>query len=213
MGFHLRDWAGLPSDLLLIVLDKVASYREYRSFPLVCKSWLSVVREREEKEALALRPLLLLMIPYLDDEIHIWLLRNPLIGCKYRLWLTSCDFKRLCGSSNGWLIFADDDDVLVLFNPWSRRTIPLPPIQSAASKVVLSGDPDVTKDCVVAAIYSGKLAFTKLGRSSWTYVDRNLNLFSDVIFDSDRLVAVDLRGRLMSVAYTRMDLPCTTEIS
>ncbi|KAI4363692.1 hypothetical protein MLD38_019879 [Melastoma candidum] len=214
MGFHLRDWAGLPSELLLIVLDKVASYREYRSFPQVCKSWLSVVREREEEEAIALRPLLLLMIPYLDDEIPIWLLRNALIDCKYRLWLTSCDFKRLCGSSNGWLIFADEDDILVLFNPWSRRTIPLPPIHPAASKVVLSGDPDVAKDCVVAAIYSHtrNLAFTKLGRSSWTYVDRSLDLFSDVLFNSDRLVAVDLRGRLMSVAYTRMDLPSTTEI-
>ncbi|KAI4363721.1 hypothetical protein MLD38_019901 [Melastoma candidum] len=110
----------------------------------------------------------------------------------------------LPGRRNSYLAFE---------KPLDWLTIPLPPIQSAASKVVLSGDPDVTKDCVVAAIYSGKLAFTKLGRSSWTYVDRNLNLFSDVIFDSDRLVAVDLRGRLMSVAYTRMDLPCTTEIS
>ncbi|KAI4363821.1 hypothetical protein MLD38_019990 [Melastoma candidum] len=202
---RIRDWAGLPGELLHLVLDKLESHRDYVSFYQVCKPWLSIVREREEEEFLSLRPHLLFTVPYLDDFIPTWLLHSVFNFDTYHLELTSTQFKYACGCSHGWFAWIDPDNHLFLRDPFSARTIPLPPLQlesgSTVSKIVLSRSPgSAPLDCLVVAIYGkhDRLAFTKLGSGSWTCLDPSLKSFTDVMFDADRVFAVDKCAQLVS---------------
>ncbi|PKI60003.1 hypothetical protein CRG98_019591 [Punica granatum] len=95
---------------------------------------------------------------------------------------------RCCGSSHGWLIFTEENLALTLYNPFTGKSIHLPPVipvpseneraldydyQHEIPKVVLSADPLEAPDTYeVVAIYNicvGKLAYFKSGWSTWIY--------------------------------------------
>ncbi|PRQ23139.1 hypothetical protein RchiOBHm_Chr6g0258051 [Rosa chinensis] len=90
-------------------------------FSLVCMSWYSVAKDNKSKLAMMAPPPMLLI--YTGEE-DLWKLYNAMDNKILDLQLRVPN-KRLCGSSKGWLIFADWNVVdknlgVTLVNPFFR---------------------------------------------------------------------------------------------
>ncbi|KAF8039994.1 hypothetical protein BT93_B2267 [Corymbia citriodora subsp. variegata] len=218
MSTQQADWAWLPEDMMGAILKKLGLTDEYMRVSRVCTSWFSFVRDRTEFKELLRKQAPLLVIPAINNRRNRRNLYNVIDGKTYDVQITLPYNRRCCGSSHGWLATVGRKMVITLTNPFSQRRIRLPPIfnppkgnitrdnpclfYSWVHKVILSNDPDLSsEDCVVGAIYDhiNRLAFIKLGDECWTYVDNNLNIFSDIIFSNGLLHAIDKRGKLISV--------------
>lgn len=120
--------------------------------------------------------------------------------------------ERFCGSSHGWLISLDETPTITLLNPFSNKTIKLPPIEfehypiesdeepaeieeptysydTLIKKAILLRDPDLFSDYELAVIHYGfigmsKLAPYKSSEGAWTYFSDHpeVSLFHDLIY-------------------------------
>ncbi|XVF03009.1 hypothetical protein REPUB_Repub04eG0223700 [Reevesia pubescens] len=122
--------------------------------------------------------------------------------------LSVLDRARYCGSSHGWLLTLEDKKTIVLVNPFRNAlTIRLPPLDFFPSalfsednvlKAVMTADPISNPDnYVVFVIYGGhrRLAFYKSSQNSWTYIDKSLTLFYDVIMYKGLAYAITSQGQ------------------
>lgn len=111
---------------------------------------------------------------------------------------------RCCGSSHGWLFKLEETKSLTLLNPFSNKTISLPPITQGDEdfseifvwKAVLSKDPILyPDDYEVAVIYDGvrRFALYQAKTKTWTYfADQPQRLtFDDVIYYKGSFYVVD----------------------
>ncbi|KAF5743523.1 Cyclin F-box [Tripterygium wilfordii] len=73
------------------------------------------------------------------------------------------------------------------------------------SRVVLSNNPSLSSsdninyDVVAISGVNRALEILKSGSKTWTSIDKTLDLFQDVIYYNDMLLAVDIYGRLVCV--------------
>ncbi|PIA25377.1 hypothetical protein AQUCO_11800041v1 [Aquilegia coerulea] len=111
--------------------------------------------------------------------------------------------KKLCGFSEGWLVYEDSE--IHLFNPFLsvNNKIDLPRIEPVEKyidgsiyKVVLSANPAVDSNLVVIAIYGrydGFLTFYKPGNKAWTMLD--CKDMDSVVYYKDQFYTMDVLGR------------------
>ncbi|OWM84707.1 hypothetical protein CDL15_Pgr027494 [Punica granatum] len=200
------DWTLLPKDVFGLVLDKLVDISDRVRTASVCKPWLSIAQDhsmRWLKPAPTQLPMLL--VPTDDNSTtHRGLYcvdGNRVLGSRLHIPYS----KRCCGSSHGWLIFAEEDLALTLFNPFSQETIHLPPITRVPTseeigesyysheyeirKAVLSKDPSLApNDYEVLALYGfcdARLALFQSGENSWVYLKQENYeeyYFEDIIY-------------------------------
>lgn len=105
-----------------------------------------------------------------------------------------------------------EDLVLTLFNPFTRRTIPLPAAVKEErvdgwswafqiKKVVLSADPCLFSNDFEAWILHREVVHFKAGNNTWTHIDtRTMTLLMDVIDHKGQFLAVTENGELISIS-------------
>ncbi|XP_062010875.1 F-box protein SKIP23-like [Rosa rugosa] len=196
-----RDWANLPKHLLDSVVETLVLPTHYVRFSLVCKSWYSVAKDNKNKHVRMTAPMLLIYSGKKDYWNLYNIDSNKVLDLQVRV-----PNKRLCGSSKGWLIFVDRNDVdknfgVTLVNPFFRvkgrrekansfiRLTPLMPpgwekwfkrCEEYVFKATISADPILNpEDCIVMVIHLERLqlAFIRLGKdTTWTYMDERDNI-------------------------------------
>ncbi|KAK9715029.1 hypothetical protein RND81_06G137900 [Saponaria officinalis] len=131
---------------------------------------------------------------------------------------------KACGSSYGWLIFLEKTMQIVLYNPFVKHSrknrgdigvIKLPPVISTPNAVpyeysvykvvILFGNPSLTQDYVVAAIYSAtnNLAIWKASSGSgkkWIYLE---DVGKDLVVDDRHYTdVIEYKGLIYAVNAT-----------
>ncbi|CAN6553605.1 unnamed protein product [Malus baccata var. baccata] len=213
----VAGWAWLPDDILGLILEKLIPISDYIRFSAVCKHWKSVALHHKQHRLVKSRhnQLPMLMVPTKDSSNKRRSLYSVTRGKTYGFELHVPYSKRCCGSSHGWLACVDDNLVVTLLNPFTGRTISLPPVPVSASraraafrcdyyinKVVLSANPSLfPNDYEAVVIYDGygkRIAHIKSGDEAWTCVDQVIG-FDDVIYYKGQFLAVSLDGSVFSI--------------
>ncbi|XP_062021097.1 F-box protein At2g17036-like [Rosa rugosa] len=215
-------WAGLPKDLLGLVLEGLVSSSDYLRFSVVCKSWFSVAKDNQRQRISRFQQPPMLLISSADEE-NSWNLYN-VVDDKVLDMQLRVPNRRFCGSSKGWLIFVDESFAVTLLNPFcsnvrgkKKKTnvtiIRLPPLHGKkvwikrcdyyVFKAILSADPILDpKDCILTVINAeyGRLAFIRPSSRDkrWTYVDRKWGLIEEVVYSEGKIYAVDNNSQLFS---------------
>ncbi|KAK6266352.1 hypothetical protein QUC31_017189 [Theobroma cacao] len=214
------NWENLPTLCLFLVLDKLDVPSNLVRFGAVCKYWHSVFNNfLDLKRGSSLNLVPMLLIPRKSNRVRQ--LYSLQVETKiYNIVLPMSHNKRICGSSYGWLAAVDKNMVITLLNPFKDGiTINLPkievgPDQNTAAyqyevhKVILSTDPLLHPDgYVVVVIYSfrRRIAFYKSKQKSWTYLDKNLTAFTDVIFYKNLAYAIGTRSLTISFDVNSFD--------
>ncbi|KAK9292376.1 hypothetical protein L1049_020343 [Liquidambar formosana] len=140
----------------------------------------------------------------------------------YEFQLPEASSRRCLGTHFGWLFTLGLDLQISLLHPFTRHQIPLPPQPTFSDqyepsgefgpedvryifirKAVLSSNPwkktteDYERqDCAVMTIYGevSKLAFARLGDTSWTNVQVPSRAYDDIAFYKGHFYAVDCHG-------------------
>ncbi|KAJ9679442.1 hypothetical protein PVL29_021391 [Vitis rotundifolia] len=130
---YVSDWGSLPNDLLDSILDHLVPISDCIRFSAVCTHWRSVASANFRRpNHLHHQQLPFLMVPKDDSKERRFLYR---VINRKRLGEFELRLPRnvtYCGSSRGWLIIIDDAFEVSLFNPFSRKIIPLPPLKRLA---------------------------------------------------------------------------------
>ncbi|KAL6205694.1 hypothetical protein ACLB2K_022948 [Fragaria x ananassa] len=222
------DWANLPEDLLVPILERLPSALDYVRFSIVCRSWNSIAKKLLSKRSRLTGHPLLLTYTGKEETWNLCDVRNDKV---FDLQLELPN-KRFCGFSKGWLITMDEDFVVTLINPLSkvkgRKTkensiIRLPALELLKAdekfrakwtkfcdyyvvKATLSADPiSNSKDCVVVVIHEDirKMAFIRLEKdTSWTYIKEGVQDMEDVVYVKNKLYTVDVFDQLHYFAAT-----------
>ncbi|XP_059437047.1 F-box protein At2g26160-like [Corylus avellana] len=199
------DWACLPEDLLILILDKLVSLSDYVRFTAVCMPWHSVALdkyrgERPLKLSMHQPPLLFLTHsaqPSSEGKTTFSIYNvSENKACKLKTFIP-CDTQSTYhygDSYHGWMISADEEYVISLSNPFCSKVkgaddygiIRLSPFSQYCytyNKVILSANPIMAPDDYsVMVIYNdGQLAFIRPGDDKgWTCIERSD--FLDVIY-------------------------------
>ncbi|OWM71284.1 hypothetical protein CDL15_Pgr011411 [Punica granatum] len=222
------DWTLLPEGLLGSVLQKLPSVHDYVRFASVCKNWLTVARHQSNERLgdATRRQLPLLLMPTADNsETHRALYdvaRGRVLGSRWHVPYNM----RCCGSSFGWLIFAEETLELILFNPSFGETIRLPRVirpptkeeigdsyynhEYEFAKVVLSADPSMAPDTYEVAVLNElteSILFFRSGDEVWLNIGtpEEDGQFQDIIYYRGRLYATNGRGLVLSFEFHRGD--------
>ncbi|GAB4844692.1 hypothetical protein Ancab_038094 [Ancistrocladus abbreviatus] len=212
-------WAWLPDHLLDTIIEKLifqSDDRDYIRFGAVCKAWLSVANHNFPKFQELHRPInvscsfhlpMLMMFPSEDKNPEKGSLLNLVDQKKIDVQLPYNE--RFCGSSQGWLAFEHEDFNIILFHPLTGATIHLPFLIADsqnhfdvddgapyARKVILSADPTMHKDYVVAAVRGPfkDVVFMRSFDQAWKRT--NLWRIEDVVYHRGRIYGVDCWGSL-----------------
>ncbi|XP_068319501.1 F-box protein SKIP23-like [Pyrus communis] len=210
-------WAWLPNLLLDSILEKLIPISDHIRFSAVCKHWKSVALHHKQQRVKSRHnqlPMLMIPTKHNSDE------RRGLYGVTqrkpYNFELYVPYKKRCCGSSHGWLACADDNLAITLLNPFTGRTIRLPPVTEVPpqaetfkcdyyiNKVVLSADPCLfPNDYEVLVLYDHaghKIAHFKSGDDGWSHiVIRTVIGFCDLIYYEGRFLVVSYDGLVFSI--------------
>ncbi|PRQ30030.1 putative F-box domain-containing protein [Rosa chinensis] len=183
-------WAWLPRDILDLILERLIQIKDYIRFGVVCKHWRSIALHQNMQSRLEschkLPPLMIFINQY-DNGTSVALHSGTQDKTsRFKLKLNGFpiyDLTKDCGSSHGWLAYADATLEVTLLNPFTGCTITLPPVRTThghyIKKVVLSADPSLCPDDFEALVmymhYSCtkliKLAHFKSGQDAWTRID------------------------------------------
>ncbi|XP_004295489.1 PREDICTED: F-box protein SKIP23-like [Fragaria vesca subsp. vesca] len=203
----LENWGSLPSELLDSILESLPSIFDYIQFSLVCKHWRKVALNQKEQRLRSchkqLAPLLLLNSTKNSNQTRaLYSVTQGKVVHRFNLPNHRYDEDTwLCGSSHGWLAYADASFMVTLVNPFTRGTIRLPQVMEVVkssrpecnsefqiSKVVLSANPSLfPNDYEVLVIFENddgvtkELAHFKSGDNSWTRSDRRMIEGLDII--------------------------------
>ncbi|KAF8405484.1 hypothetical protein HHK36_010391 [Tetracentron sinense] len=122
------DWSRLPRDLLEMIANRLTIYIDYLRFRAVSQDWRSSVSKVPNR--LTCQPPWLMLPNSRRRETHrsfFSLSENKV----YHLELPEASFRRrCCGSSQGWLVLAEESPAIRLLNPLTRTQIQLPPLSS-----------------------------------------------------------------------------------
>ncbi|KAL3830030.1 hypothetical protein ACJIZ3_018832 [Penstemon smallii] len=134
------DWTSLPTDLVHLILEKLILLEDYIRFSAVCKRWFSVGQDQKLhrlKTNIFNQPPML-VIPQgrtspVTRSLYNVMERKTYVGSRFEY------DNFFVGSSFGWLATVSENLAIDLINPFSGKTIELPPI----SKVVPDPNPNV----------------------------------------------------------------------
>ncbi|XP_017609140.1 putative F-box protein At3g25750 [Gossypium arboreum] len=208
------DWAGLPSELVDLILQRLTSVSDYFRFGATCTAWHDVVTENINYLLSQKHPMLIVPLNTQDVWSLYSIKDNKLLPLPFQVPYVD----RFVGSSNGWLVTVDDDLVVRLLNPLClvlgkqidhdpNIHITLPPLDppccvfNQIRKVVLSANPTSSpNDYMIMAIFSADhhVAYIKPNRDKeWTYVNHNWGVLHDLIYYRDRYYAIDYKGEII----------------
>ncbi|TVU36174.1 hypothetical protein EJB05_18094 [Eragrostis curvula] len=139
------SWSDLPIDILLSVLQRL-ELPQAIAFASVCKTWrtaatiagiphictpwvISWANHLEKKEAQGKCRILAVTC-----NSHHLDVKN-----KYDISFPQSCFVACCGASHGWLVLVNGLSNLVLYNPFTMKMIPLPPITDFAGVEAIYG--------------------------------------------------------------------------
>ncbi|MBA0858206.1 hypothetical protein Goshw_022811, partial [Gossypium schwendimanii] len=200
-------WAGLPSELVDLILQRLASVSDYFRFGATCTAWHDVVTENINYLLSQKHPMLIVPLNAQDVWSLYSIKDNKLLPLPFQVPYVD----RFVGSSNRWLVTVDDDLVVRLLNPLClvlgkqidrdlNTYITLPPLDPPCfvfnhiCKVVLSANPTSSPDdYMVMAIFSvdHHVAYIRPNRDKeWTYVHHNWGVLHDLIYYRDRFCAI-----------------------
>ncbi|XP_024199982.1 F-box protein At2g26160 [Rosa chinensis] len=217
---NLHGWGSFPSELLDSILERLTSIFDYIQFSFVCKHWRRVALNQKEQRLKSchkqLIPLLLLIPTKNSNQRRVlYSVTQGKVVRSFNVPNHHDDDKWLCGSSHGWLAYADGNFLVTLVNPFTRGTIRLPQVMEVGksrpkcysfeiSKVVLSANPCLfPNDYEVIVIFEDddgvtkELAHFKSGDDAWTRSDNQM------IHGLDILDVIYYKGRF--VALTSLD--------
>ncbi|XP_034219016.1 uncharacterized protein LOC117630393 [Prunus dulcis] len=165
----VSGWAWLPGDLLYLIVEKLVPITDYIWLGAVCKNWQSVAGHQKHQHLKSChKQLPMLMVPNKHNRHERRGLYSVAKGktCSFELHVPYN--RRLCGSTHGWLACVDEILEVTLLNPFTKRTIRLPPFAQVPQpihkqayrsdhcikKVVLSADPSLfPNDYEVVALF------------------------------------------------------------
>ncbi|XP_059289445.1 probable F-box protein At1g65740 [Lycium ferocissimum] len=239
MDTELLTWPRLPDLILNLIFKKLTCISDCLRFSAVCKSWFSYASQDYNALQLTIdsgtiqQPPLLLILPtktQTEEGSRVYSVTTGKI-LDFKLHNNIPLQGKICyGSSYGWLAFTMFDSTIGLFNPFSGKTIQLPPLirdkkthglsYPGQGKVVLSKNPSTSPDDyhVVALIntcWDSELAILKSGAKSWISVVIAgwyspdwvfFYHYCDVIYHDNVVYAVNLEGKVISVDTTTLKL-------
>ncbi|OMP07086.1 hypothetical protein COLO4_07641 [Corchorus olitorius] len=134
-----KDWVWLPEIPLDLILVKLVSLRDFACFGAVCKRWNSIANDTRKKLCLLNesrpQPPFLLIPQYGSryDRLRLYsVTQRKILHTQFQNpYPNSYPDLGWVGSSSGWLLVADQN-LKILFNPFSYKAIILPPIPGAA---------------------------------------------------------------------------------
>ncbi|CAN6330824.1 unnamed protein product [Urochloa humidicola] len=141
------NWLDLPSDILLIILQCLG-LPEAIAFASVCTTWRSAAIAAGVPRSFT--PMIMSWRDIVQSRKRGEIKYSSDLTCKFRHILNAhktydvsfpqglC-FMACCGSSHGWLFLVNELANLVLYNPFTSRMIPLPPITDFACIEALDG--------------------------------------------------------------------------
>ncbi|XP_019258750.1 PREDICTED: probable F-box protein At1g44080 [Nicotiana attenuata] len=225
VNLRLRNWAGLSELVLDLICKKLPSFSDCLRFSVVCKPWFSFVfnncdalKQRVKSGSLEELPILMIC----TDPDHIAttitslysatkgkIIENLTIPLGLQLW-------KFCGSSHGWLAFQYIECLsIILYNPFSTKTIPLPNLHFTVRKIIISKNPSTNPNDfeVVATINVWnrlhELAILKPDAGTWIFTRYN-NIFAgaicDMIYYNETYYAVTYGGRVLCIDGTSLNL-------
>ncbi|TYI08251.1 hypothetical protein ES332_A10G286200v1 [Gossypium tomentosum] len=169
----VSNWAKMLDDLLTHIARLTRSPRHHIRMTAVCRSWrASLVDQKINFPAVCL----MLLEGGNCDNYNFYSISEEIFD---KLDLLELRGRRYWGSPFGWLVSHGLNCEILLFNPFSRASFPLPKNHSLIEKLILSINPEEpNSNCVVFAIYWGFLdrryiAFAKPGDIAWRTLSYN----------------------------------------
>ncbi|KAJ7959477.1 F-box protein [Quillaja saponaria] len=126
MDHEFSNWALLPIDILDLILQKLFCVVDFVPFSVVSKQWYSAACQNKKKHL----QVPMLLVPTEDGKCSVYSFAI------YDFQLNIPFNKRLSGSSLGWVVIANKSPTMIegisltLLNPFSGKTICLPPVSS-----------------------------------------------------------------------------------
>ncbi|KAK5804969.1 hypothetical protein PVK06_032621 [Gossypium arboreum] len=216
------DWAGLPNELVDLILQRLASVSNYFRFGATCTAWHDVATENINY-LLSLKHPMLIVPLNAQDVWNLYSIKdNKLLPLPFQVPYVD----RFVDSSNGWLVTMDDYLVVRLLNPLClvpekqigcdpNTYITLPPLDPPYSnfdhirKVVLSTNPiSSPDDYMIMAIFGADhhVAYIKPSKDKkWTYINHNWGVLHDLIYFQYHFCAVDHKGEDLKLDSERWE--------
>ncbi|KAJ4776304.1 F-box protein skip23 [Rhynchospora pubera] len=181
-----RDWRELPSELLVLISQKLADLRYFIRFRAVCKSWRASVLVSDQPPQI---PWLFecefcegfsLEEAFISEELCFYSLAdaNPETGIG-RILIKEC--YQYYGTGNGYLLIKDGSN-LSLLNPLTNNTISLPPVPSDCISIDLhsvffSSSDLILAWCMFLACDHGNwtCGFCHPDKMKWKYIGNSYN--------------------------------------
>ncbi|CAL5347518.1 unnamed protein product [Camellia sinensis] len=203
------NWPNLHSDMLDLILDRLC-FIDMLRFRAVCTSWRSIAKTHISSSSLPLYssnlqpPYLLLPQGYVDDDDQDGLDHSR---CFFNLadktfielnnMPKALSQSRCVGSSQGWLLFLDENNTPRILNPFLDVSVRpyFHHMLSFITKAVLWKDPIVSDNNYgIVAIYGfnfqSKLAYSKCGDSNWFELAGSHETYCDIICCRDYVYAL-----------------------
>ncbi|KAF3336669.1 F-box protein SKIP23-like protein [Carex littledalei] len=209
------DWANLPEDIVDAIMKKMC-YVDLSTFRAVCKSWRLMYINRScciPRNIPLGVPMLLFNACKPYSNSHKFVKMGGEITSN-DVFMPEAANKWVCGSSLDWIVLAGvgtDGIEVNLLNPFTRRVIRLPSVDtftmnfncfpepdvplccfSYIHKAILSTNPAISEqDCIIMAIVGTKrkLSYCRIGDKRWTNVEGSLQKLSDVIYYEGKFYA------------------------
>ncbi|KAK9715031.1 hypothetical protein RND81_06G138100 [Saponaria officinalis] len=217
-------WSWLPDLVLEAILTKLNPLSgDYFRFGAVCKEWYKIMKKNKSLVRSATQ-IPLLMIPSKNKVKSRRSFYDLTNSRRYDSLHSLVPYTiKACGSSCGWLIFLEKTMQIVLYNPFVKHSrknradigvIKLPPVMSTPNAtsyqysvykvVVLFGNPSLTQDYAVAAIYSAtnSLAIWKASSGAekkWIYLE---DVGKDLVVDRDYTDVIEHNSLIYAVSAT-----------
>lgn len=209
---HHRPWSALQRELLELVLDRLC-FGDHVRFGAVCRSWGSLAAGSPHSRALRSPWFVFLRSPPTGTFEFF----SPVEGRARRIRLPSSPDCRFSGSSMGWLVLTHRVHGHRLLNPFTNRSVRLPPSPShypdgidlgptlhMFDHAVLSSAPTPTpENCIVVAMYNILLpVFCRPGDKEWTFFESYRSDWKHFIFFGGLLHCVTNTDQMMAYEFT-----------
>ncbi|CAH9074377.1 unnamed protein product [Cuscuta epithymum] len=208
-GDTIRDWANLPGDLLIQILQHLY-LDDVKRFHKVCKSWDALEDPKEHN------PLNFPTVPsqwlvhkdtYNDTVLRFF---HGVYDHSYSVDIPELLSSVLSYSNNGWLLFREGLETTFFFNPFTNERVDLPnkPEWSVWKSVIFLSEPTAT-DCMIFGVMSilGKwvrIYTISRGEGDWEesvfdYDEDDTPMFQSVcspVFHNRKLYCLGTEGKM-----------------
>ncbi|KAK2999419.1 hypothetical protein RJ639_006648 [Escallonia herrerae] len=140
---EIRDWAGLPTDILNLIISRLYFPTEISRFRGVCTAWRSIPAPLVRSQWLMSKPLV-------GTRLNFF---HPLYCKPYSMEIPELGFAKVRFSKDGWLLMSDRD-VHFFYNPFTRAKVELPDLPKGYNRfrVMTFTAPPTSSDCAVFGV-------------------------------------------------------------